>query len=121
MKKKSMSWLLILTMIISLFGGAGVSRTARAEGNDTARLRILFTSDVHGQVANVDYEKGAALFANGSLAKCNTLMKQARAEVPAGNTLQFDLGDDLYDYTTDYIYSADDKEIQPLDQAVAEM
>lgn len=121
MKKKSMSWLLILTMIISLFGGAGVSRTARAEGNDTARLRILFTSDVHGQVANVDYEKGAALFANGSLAKCNTLMKQARAEVPAGNTLQFDLGDDLYDYTTDYIYSADEKEIQPIYQAVAEM
>lgn len=109
----------VLTLV-QLFG-SGIALKASAASTastDTANLRIVFTTDLHGQINNIDYSKGAA-FPTGGLAKANTLIKKAREEVGASNTMTFDLGDVMYDYTTDYIYDTDEKVIQPIYQAMA--
>lgn len=109
---------LVLAMTVIQLLGEGLTLRASAEGADTANLRLLFTTDLHGQVTNIDFTTGAA-FPEGGLAKINTLLGKARAEVGRENTLTFDLGDVMYDYTTDYIYDYDENAIQPIYQAMA--
>ncbi len=118
-KNKMMSILLALAMLAVELLGVMPVKTASAAGN-TADLRIMFTTDLHGQVVDVDYSKGT-LFANGGLTKASTLLSKAKSEVPDGNTLLFDLGDVMYDYTTDYIYEHDQNEIQPIYQAMSSL
>lgn len=92
----------------------------KVSAESAAKLRIVFTTDLHGQVVDVDYSKGS-LFATGGLSKAATLIKQAKSEVPDNNTLLFDLGDVMYDFTTDYIYDFDENEIQPIYKAMASL
>ncbi len=101
-----------------VFGGGSVRAAEEEEKKTTADLRLVFTTDLHGQVNNVDYATGA-LFNTGGLAKAATLINEARGEVGASNVLTFDLGDVLYDYTTDYIYEYDETAIQPIYSAMA--
>ena len=108
----------VAMLSVQLFSAAPVNK-ASAEG-DTADLRIMFTTDLHGQVVDVDYSKGT-LFPKGGLSKAATLINQAKSEVPDGNTLLFDLGDVMYDYTTDYIYEHDQSETQPIYKAMASL
>lgn len=109
---------LAVALVVIQLLGAGPAPKASAENADTANLRLLFTTDLHGQVTNVDFSTGAA-FPTGGLAKANTLIKKARQEVGKENTMTFDLGDVMYDYTTDYIYDCDETAIQPIYQAMA--
>ena len=118
-KNKMMSILLALAMLAVELLGVMPVKTASAAGN-TADLRIMFTTDMHGQVVDVDYSKGT-LFANGGLTKASTLLSKAKSEVPDGNTLLFDLGDVMYDYTTDYIYEHDQNAIQPIYKAISSL
>lgn len=118
-KNKRMSMMLAVVMLAVQLLGVMPAKSVSAEGN-TADLRIMFTTDLHGQVVDVDYSKGT-LFANGGLTKASTLLTQAKSEVPDGNTLLFDLGDVMYDYTTDYIYEHDQNEVQPIYQAMASL
>ena len=74
----------VAMLSVQLFSAAPVNK-ASAEG-DTADLRIMFTTDLHGQVVDVDYSKGT-LFPKGGLSKAATLINQAKSEVPDGNTL----------------------------------
>ena len=83
---------LVLAMTVLQLLGEGSTLRASAEGADTAKLRLLFTTDLHGQVTNIDFTTGAA-FPGGGLAKVNTLLGKARAEVGRENTMTFDLGD----------------------------
>ncbi len=107
--------LLSVSQLVSLIPPS----VAHAEGTgDEAKLRIVFTTDLHGQLSNVDYSTGAA-YNTGGLSKVMTLLKAAREEAGEANTLTFDLGDVMYDYTTDYIYDYDENEIQPMYQAMA--
>ena len=46
----------VAMLSVQLFSTVPVNR-ASAEG-DTADLRIMFTTDLHGQVVDVDYSKG---------------------------------------------------------------
>lgn len=110
---------LAAAMLVTQFTGVMPGKKASAEG-DTADLRIMFTTDLHGQVVDVDYSKGT-LFPTGGLNKAVTLLKEAKSEVPDGNTLLFDLGDVMYDYTTDYIYNHDESETQPIYKAMASL
>lgn len=80
-------------------------------------LRFLATTDLHGQLNSVDYEQGIN-FKNGGLARVYDLITNARNELPQGNTLTFDVGDVMYDYTTEYIFSMDQTEIQPIFKAM---
>ena len=84
---------------------------------DTAQLRMVFTSDLHGQLTTMNYETGE-LRKEGTLSRAATLIKQARAEAGELNTLLFDIGDVLYDYSTDFIYDHDDVAQQPIYNAM---
>ena len=85
--------------------------------NPTAQLRLMFTTDLHGALTTTNYETGSTK-ATGTLARCATLIKQSRAELPENNTFLFDLGDALYDYSTDYIFEQDNTAVQPIYSAM---
>ena len=99
---------------------SSAAATSVPESNATADLRMIFTTDVHGNLTTTDYETGTSN-ATGTLARCSTLIKQARAEKPSGNTFLFDVGDQLYDYSTDYIYEHNSASVQPIYLAMKAM
>ncbi len=90
------------------------------ELQDIADLRIIFTSDTHGQVTTEDFEKGS-VFQEGGYSKAATLIGQARGEVSQNNSLLFDLGDNFCDYTTDFIYNYNSEAQQPIYTALSKM
>lgn len=85
-----------------------------------AELRMIFTTDLHGQITNMNFENGDTL-KQGSIARVNTLIQEAREEKGKENTLLFDIGDVLYDYSTDFIYDRDETALQPVYKAMATM
>ena len=93
---------------------------ATTTGTAVADLRMIFTTDLHGQITTTNYENGDFL-KEGSIARANTLIQQARQEKGTANTLLFDVGDVLYDYSTDYIYDRDSSAEQPIYKAMATM
>lgn len=126
MKKKGiLALLIVFSLMIGQLGiGVGkkgsVVKEASAATEDLANLRLIFTSDLHGQVTTEDYETGGT-FTTGGLSRAATLISEAKSEVNANNTLLFDLGDVLYDYTTDYIYNYDSSANQPIYSAMSKL
>lgn len=92
---------------------------AIAAGNETEKvdLRIIGTTDLHGQLNSNDYEQGVD-YNNGGLARVFDLIKKAKAELPENNTITLDAGDVLFDYTTEYIFSTNQEAIQPIYRAM---
>lgn len=90
---------------------------AKADTAPTAVLRILATTDLHGQVTSYDYETNLSLPYSG-LSKVATLVNSKRGEVGTDNTLLVDNGDFLYDYTTNYFYEKDRTSVQPILKAM---
>lgn len=120
-KKRILSLGMAVMMLgMQIFGSTPVQAAREEEGKETADLRLVFTTDLHGQVTDVDYTNGAANNEYG-LSKAATLIHEARNEKGAENTMLFDLGDVMYDYTTDYIYDFDDTQIQPIYKAMASL
>lgn len=125
-KKVKLNLFTILTTIVglSLIIGLSTNRLGRAnaaEGDtDKVDLRIIGTTDLHGQLNSFDYEKGVD-YNNGGLARVFDLIKKTRAELPVGNTLTLDAGDVLFDYTTEYIFSANQGATQPIYQAMKQV
>lgn len=117
--KKKLSYLFIITLIIFSSFIIGSLR-AKADTSDRATLRIMATSDLHGQVTAYDYETNLALPSKG-LSKVATLIKQKRAEVGSDNSLLVDAGDFLYDYTTNYFYDNYKSNVQPILNAMYSM
>ncbi|TAH64838.1 MAG: hypothetical protein EWM47_11840, partial [Anaerolineaceae bacterium] len=103
--------------VVSLFIGFRSNKLASviaAENEtDTVDLRIIGTTDLHGQLNSNDYELGVD-YNNGGLARVFDLIKKTKAELPEGNTFTLDAGDVLFDYTTEYIFSANQEAIQPI-------
>lgn len=93
--------------------GAAVDSTLLLQGN----LRLIFTTDIHGQVVNYDYQTGKNL--NRGLNKVYTMIQSARAEAGEGNYCTFDLGDSVMDFNSDYIYSQDTESLQPVYNAMS--
>lgn len=105
-------------IFIVLTGLTLTVRTSSAKAGDTSQaadLRLIFTTDIHGQLTSMDYETGNVL-TTGGLTRAYNLIKQARGE--ASNYLTFDIGDVLYDYTTEYIYAENQSVVQPIYQAM---
>lgn len=96
---------------------AGAAKDAKAVKEETANLRLIFTTDIHGQVIAYDYQSKKN-YNKGSLSKAYTLIKAARDEVGKENTMTFDLGDCIYDYTSEYIYQQDEEAVQPVYKAM---
>ncbi len=73
-----------------------------ADATGTTTLRILSTTDLHGQSVNVNYDS-ASVHNTGSLAQAATIIKQAKQSLKYGNTLLVDCGDTIYGYGSDVI------------------
>jgi 2',3'-cyclic-nucleotide 2'-phosphodiesterase/3'-nucleotidase len=113
----------ILTIFIAVFGlswGGSFHKTeeATAAEHDTVDIRIIGTTDLHGQLNSKDYELGVD-YNNGGLARVMDLITKTRSELPKENTYTLDAGDVLFDYTTEYIFSENQNEIQPIYKAMA--
>ncbi|WP_343208377.1 Ig-like domain-containing protein [Anaerolentibacter hominis] len=116
-------WIIVLCFIFvlgfALLLPGSVSRGAEKKAKaKTVKLRVLSTSDLHGQLTTTDYETGGS-YNQGSLAKAYNLIQKAKSERPDGNTMLFDIGDVLYDYTTDYIYDNYPDRVQPIYKMMA--
>lgn len=84
----------------------------------TANLRLMYTTDIHGQVTDYDFQNNKSV--TRGLNKIYTLMQDAREEV-GQNYMTFDIGDSVKDYTTDYIHSQSETEIQPVYTAMSKI
>ncbi len=93
-------------LALATVGGAGLFATAQAGGASAAtttsrrhHLTVLGTSDLHANVFNWDYYKGAeyddADHNDVGLAKAATLIKAVRAERRAHSCLTLDAGDTI--------------------------
>lgn len=120
MGKRILAGIVAASLFAGSLTGISLAEDTYAEAADTANLRLIFTSDIHGQVSTEDYETGM-IYNSGGLSRTATLIKQARSEVHSQNSMLFDLGDALYDYTTDYIYEANSSAKQPVYTAMAKM
>lgn len=109
--------LFIFGFLIS-FEKFDVRRANAADNNkETVNLRIIGTTDLHGQLNSFDYEQGVA-YNNGGLARVFDLIQKTKAELPEGHTITLDAGDNLYDFTTEYIFSENQEAIQPIFKAL---
>lgn len=109
--------MLVLGIFISLGIAKPLNTVAAGNGKETVNIRIIGTTDLHGQLNSKDYEQGVDNN-NGGLARVFDLIKKTKAELPEGNTITLDAGDVLFDYTTEYIFSANQEEIQPIYKAM---
>ncbi len=102
------------------YNGYGKADKADAaeQKTETVNLRIIGTTDLHGQLNSKDYELGVD-YNNGGLARVMDLITRTRNELPRENTFTLDAGDVLYDYTTEYIFSENQEAIQPIYKAMA--
>ena len=83
----------------------------------TGKLRLMYTTDTHGQITGMDYQRLVKV--TRGLDRIVTMMDKARSEMNYRNYMTFDVGDDIMDYTTDYIYNKDPYAIQPVYKALA--
>ena len=111
-------------LVLILFKGLSTiqlpSVLAAENETDTVDLRIIGTTDLHGQLNSSDYERGVD-YNNGGLARVYDLIKSTKAELPENNTITLDAGDVLFDYTTEYIFSSNQEAIQPIYKAIKYM
>lgn len=91
---------------------------ATPEVSEDMRMRVMFTTDLHGRLDTNNYETGG-VYSNGGMARAAKLIKQRREDYGTDNTFLFDLGDVLYDYTSDYIYEQDENALQPMYSALS--
>ena len=109
--------------LAGVLAGAGFTPTAaaasghRADGRPrrrTARLTVLGTTDLHGNVLNWDYFKDAeyddSKHEDIGLAKVSTLVRAARAHAGPGRSLLIDAGDTIQGTPLAYYYAR----IQPI-------
>lgn len=67
---------------------------AATKGYGTATVRILSTSDLHGQSVKLNYDSGVET--DGSLAQIATVIKKERKKIKNGTTVTLDGGDTVY-------------------------
>jgi 2',3'-cyclic-nucleotide 2'-phosphodiesterase/3'-nucleotidase len=101
-------------------GAAGVATAqparAAANGKPDHVLRVLGTTDLHGNVYNWDYFKNAIYDDTAhndiGVAKAATLIRMLRDELGAGNTLTLDAGDTIQGTPLAYYFA----KIEPITQ-----
>ena len=109
-RKKIYRCVLVCLFVLCMSGVMKVS-AEEIDKQHTANIRFIFTTDLHGQLNSTDYETGGKLSVGG-LARAYNLISKARNENP--NYMTFDLGDVIYDYTTEYYYSKHPNMVQPI-------
>lgn len=105
---------LALAMVFTVF--PQMSMQPEAAGAQTALLRMISTTDLHGQVSTTHYDTASQK--PGSLVQVYTLIKEARSETD--NFMTFDIGDSVYGYAADVILNNGGEDTpQPIYQAMA--
>ena len=125
MRKKNKWKKVLLFLALVAMTGAGFRQSTiekQVIGAETVQgdvtLRLIFTTDLHGQITSKDYEQGTNYHAGG-LAHAYDLILQAREEAGQDYSFTFDLGDVLYDVTTEYIMGQDKEMLQPVYEAMS--
>ncbi|MFA9464927.1 MAG: Ig-like domain-containing protein [Velocimicrobium sp.] len=108
MRKIKTSKLVFVSMIFALVCSI-LTNFQVVQAAETATVRIISTTDLHGQLANTNYDTAGKKNV-GSLAQDYTLIKEARSEVQNGTSITVDIGDTIYGYGSDYVYSNDGNE-----------
>lgn len=109
--------ILSISVVILLIVLLVTNQPINASETKEIKLRFISTSDLHGRLTTKNYEDGVTY--TGSLSRAYTAIEEARNEKGKENTFTFDIGDVLYDYTTEYIYEHDEEAIQPIYKAMA--
>lgn len=120
MMKRCLAAGLAAVCLISALPAGNMTVRAEEADSDTINLRFIVTSDIHGQMMSTDYESGRKNVHAG-LEKLLTGIEEARVEVQEDNSFTFDLGDILFDYTTENIFTADSTAKQPIWDAYKQM
>lgn len=97
--KQAVAWALICGIFLGL---CPVQQTQASGVSGTTTLRILSTTDLHGQSVDVNYDS-AYENQQGSLAQAATLIDEAKKSLKYGNTLLVDIGDTIYGFGSDRI------------------
>ncbi len=123
--KRLICSIIFILSSIFVFGFPGPHRMeaidpvkASEKDTETVTFRIINTTDLHGQINSMNYEQGID-YQNLGLARVYGQIQKAREELPEANSITVDSGDDLFDYTTDYIFAQDKDVIQPIFQAMS--
>jgi 2',3'-cyclic-nucleotide 2'-phosphodiesterase/3'-nucleotidase len=101
-------------------GEIKLQKAEAATQKETIDLRIIGTTDIHGQLNSKDYELGVD-YSDGGIARLYDIIQKTRNELPKENTVTLDAGDTLFDYTTEYIFSENQNFIQPIYLAMAKI
>ena len=120
-KKQHAVMALMLAVLLAFMScpqtAAAAPKKNKAEEPEKATLRIISTTDLHGQVSTMHYDTASKK--PGSLAQAYTLIKEARQEVGTRNTMTVDTGDSVYGYAADYIKEQSEDAVQPIYKAMA--
>jgi len=118
-RKKLFYLITTFTAAAALFSAFNFGDVSAAEKkSQTVQMRIIGTTDIHGQLNSKDYELNVD-YSNGGLARVFDLIQQTKAELPKENTITLDAGDTLFDYTTEYLFAEYYDEVQPIYKALA--
>ena len=126
MRKNVKTYLLAVTAAATVMCGLWGTNLEKpqeavaASNKETVNLRIIGTTDLHGQLNSKDYELGVD-YSDGGLARLADLIQKTKREVPSESVITVDAGDTLYDYTTEYIFSESQEEVQPIYKAMAQI
>ncbi|WML46667.1 hypothetical protein RCG23_13510 [Neobacillus sp. PS3-34] len=130
MKKKNFGKISRLTATAVLFSTlvspiGSFHAKADANSGNTAKLRILETTDLHDNVMAYDYYQDTGNNINYGLSKTASLIQQARSEVDASNSMLFDAGDLLQgNPMADYVAKVrglTDTDVHPMFRAMAKL
>ena len=97
MKIKRAGAACLTAVMLFTFAGTGnelITAQAAKKGYGTATVKILSTTDLHGQSVRLNYDSGVE--SEGSLAQIATVIKKERRNIKNGTTITVDGGDTVY-------------------------
>ena len=113
---------LAAALVLTGIGAPGFpgAETVSAAETKEVKIRLINTTDIHGQIFSEDLETGVE-YAHGGLERAVAAIEEAKKAVPDANSFVFDIGDMIFDYTTERIAMERPDMIQPVLQAIKEI
>ena len=113
---------LAAALVLTGIGAPGFpgAETVSAAETKEVKIRLINTTDIHGQIFSEDLETGVE-YAHGGLERAVAAIEEAKKAVPDANSFVFDVGDMIFDYTTERIAMERPDMIQPVLQAIKEI
>ena len=93
-KRAGAIFLIAAILFTTLGAGADELVAQAATGYGTATVRVLATTDMHGQSVRLNYDSGVE--GEGSLAQIAGIIKRLRKQMKYGTTVTVDCGDNVY-------------------------